>query len=71
MQQLRALTWMPWWHVPSKWPARYMFIATLDTLEYLRRGGRIGGAAALAGTMLRIKPMVYVAGGTVSAVRQT
>ena len=41
--------------------------ATLDTLEYLRRGGRIGGAAALAGTMLRIKPMVYVSGGTVSA----
>ena len=41
--------------------------ATLDTLEYLRRGGRIGGAAALAGTMLRIKPMVYVAGGTVNA----
>jgi DegV family protein with EDD domain len=42
-------------------------IATLDTLEYLRRGGRIGGAAALAGTVLRIKPMVYVAGGSVSA----
>ena len=39
--------------------------ATLETLEYLRRGGRIGGAAALAGTMLRIKPTVYVAGGTV------
>ena len=41
--------------------------ATLDTLEYLRRGGRIGGAAALAGTVLRIKPMVYVAEGTVNA----
>jgi DegV family protein with EDD domain len=40
--------------------------AALDTLEYLRRGGRIGGAAALAGTMLRIKPMVYVADGTVN-----
>jgi len=39
--------------------------ATLETLEYLRRGGRIGGAAALAGTMLRIKPLIYVAGGTV------
>ena len=39
--------------------------ATLETLEYLRRGGRIGAAAALAGTMLRIKPTVYVAGGTV------
>jgi DegV family protein with EDD domain len=41
--------------------------ATLDTLKYLHRGGRIGGAAALAGTMLRIKPMVYVARGTVNA----
>ena len=41
--------------------------AALDTLEYLRRGGRVGGAAALAGTMLKIKPMVYVAGGTVNA----
>ena len=41
--------------------------ATLDTLKYLHRGGRIGGAAALAGSMLRIKPTVYVAGGTVNA----
>ena len=40
--------------------------AALDTLKYLRRGGRIGGAAALAGTMLRIKPTVYVAGGIVN-----
>jgi DegV family protein with EDD domain len=40
--------------------------ATLDTLEYLRRGGRIGGAAALAGAMLRIKPIVYVSGATVN-----
>jgi DegV family protein with EDD domain len=42
-------------------------IATLDTLEYLHRGGRIGGATAFFGTMLQIKPMVSVAGGTVSA----
>jgi DegV family protein with EDD domain len=30
----------------------------LDTLEYLRRGGRIGGAQALVGTALRIKPIL-------------
>lgn len=30
-----------------------------DTLEYLRRGGRIGGAAALVGTLLQIKPILY------------
>lgn len=30
-----------------------------DTLEYLRRGGRIGGAAALIGSLLQIKPVLY------------
>jgi DegV family protein with EDD domain len=30
----------------------------LDTLEFLRRGGRIGAAAALLGTTLRIKPIL-------------
>lgn len=29
------------------------------TLEYLRRGGRIGGAAALLGTLLQIRPILY------------
>ncbi len=37
---------------------RVMF--TVDTLEFLRRGGRIGGAAALLGTALQIKPSLYV-----------
>jgi fatty acid kinase fatty acid binding subunit len=30
----------------------------LDTLEYLRRGGRIGGAAAFIGSALQIKPIL-------------
>lgn len=30
----------------------------IDTLEYLRRGGRIGGARALIGSALRIKPIL-------------
>jgi len=30
-----------------------------DTLEYLKRGGRIGGAAALLGNLLQIKPVLY------------
>ena len=30
----------------------------LDTLEYLRRGGRIGAAQALLGTALRVKPIL-------------
>ncbi|GAB3564417.1 DegV family protein [Amycolatopsis endophytica] len=38
----------------------------VDTLEYLRRGGRIGGATALLGTALSIKPLLTVRGGEVS-----
>jgi DegV family protein with EDD domain len=41
---------------------------TLDTLEYLRKGGRIGGAQALLGSMLSIKPVITVLDGAVSPV---
>ena len=34
------------------------FLFALDTLEYLRRGGRIGGAQALLGSALKIKPIL-------------
>ena len=33
---------------------------TLETLEYLARGGRIGRVQALAGTLLRVKPVIHV-----------
>lgn len=39
--------------------------ATLDTLEYLRRGGRIGGAQALLGSVLSIKPIIAFEEGAV------
>ncbi|SFP29322.1 EDD domain protein, DegV family [Amycolatopsis arida] len=38
----------------------------VDTLEYLRRGGRIGAAAALLGTALSVKPLLTVRGGEVA-----
>ncbi len=38
-------------------------VGALDTLEYLWKGGRIGGAKALLGTMLRIKPVLAFEGG--------
>jgi DegV family protein with EDD domain len=38
---------------------------TLDTFEYLHRGGRIGGAAALVGSLLQIRPVLYLADGHV------
>jgi DegV family protein with EDD domain len=37
----------------------------IDTLENLKRGGRIGGAAALLGSMLSIKPVIEVRDGVV------
>lgn len=43
--------------------ARIYFL--VDTMEYLRRGGRIGGAQALAGTLLQIKPILTFRDGRV------
>jgi DegV family protein with EDD domain len=37
----------------------------LQTLEHLRRGGRIGPAAALVGSALAVKPLLHVAGGQI------
>ena len=40
----------------------------VDTLEYLHKGGRIGGAAALVGTVLRIKPVLYLKEGQIEVL---
>lgn len=40
-------------------------IFAVDTLEYLHRGGRIGGAARLLGTALSLKPVLQIASGKV------
>ena len=40
-------------------------IALLDTLEYLEKGGRIGKAQAILGSLLRIKPMITIQDGEV------
>jgi DegV family protein with EDD domain len=37
----------------------------VDSLDYLRRGGRIGGAAQLVGSLLSIKPVIHVVEGVV------
>ena len=44
---------------------RTQVFATLDTLENLRKGGRIGSAQALLGSMLSIKPIVDFSSGAV------
>ena len=41
---------------------------TVETLEYLRRGGRIGGARALLGSMLDIKPILEIRDGVIEPV---
>ena len=41
-------------------------VAVLDTLEYLKKGGRISAATALAGGLLAIKPAIEVKDGKVS-----
>jgi DegV family protein with EDD domain len=46
-----------------------LFVA-LDTLEYLKRGGRISGARAAVGTMLSIKPIITVIDGVVENAGQ-
>ena len=43
-------------------------LAVLDTLQYLRKGGRISSVTALAGEMLSIKPVISVVKGEVKLV---
>lgn len=43
-------------------------IALLDTLEYLKKGGRVSGTAAFAGSVLNIKPVVGVVDGQVEVL---
>ena len=41
--------------------SRFLFVP--ETLKYLKKGGRIGGAAALFGTILQIRPILTVENG--------
>jgi DegV family protein with EDD domain len=42
----------------------------VDTLEYLRRGGRIGAAAAVLGSALSVKPLLTVAEGRITSLEK-
>ena len=46
--------------------SRICVLALLDTLEYLKRGGRISAAVAFAGGVLSIKPVVTLRDGAVA-----
>jgi DegV family protein with EDD domain len=43
-------------------------LALVDTLEYLKKGGRISSAVALAGGLLNIKPVISVDDGVIAVV---
>lgn len=50
---------------------RYHVIFFVETLEHLRRGGRIGKAASLVGSVLRLKPLLRVDEGQVVPFERT
>lgn len=50
--------------------ARHRILFTVDTLEYLARGGRIGRAAALAGNLLQVKPILAIVDGEVIPLKR-
>ena len=47
---------------------RMHLLFAVDTLEYLHRGGRIGGAKRLLGTALNLKPLLHVENGRIEAL---
>ncbi|MFC1997850.1 DegV family protein [Chloroflexota bacterium] len=46
------------------------FIFVVDTLEYLHKGGRIGGAKRIMGTALRVKPLLEFRDGQIEPLEQ-
>ena len=50
---------------------RVDFLCTFDTLEYLRRGGRIGKAQAFLGSILKVNPLITLRDGVVEPAGRT
>ena len=48
--------------------SRVRLVATVDTLEYLKKGGRISATTAVVGGLLNIKPAISVVDGVVETV---
>lgn len=49
-------------------PDQVGVLFVVDTLEFLHRGGRIGGAKKLLGTALKIKPVLHMVDGAVATL---
>jgi DegV family protein with EDD domain len=54
----------------NEWIPRQRTYFLVDTLEYLQKGGRIGGAKALLGEMLQIKPILTFTNGQAEPCEQ-
>lgn len=46
------------------------FVFVVDTLEYLAKGGRIGNARAFLGTLLKVKPILFLQDGAIEPLEQ-
>ncbi|NED98191.1 DegV family protein [Phytoactinopolyspora alkaliphila] len=56
--------------VASRRAARTSAFFYVDTLDYLRRGGRIGAASAMLGTALAIKPLLHLDDGVIKPLEK-
>ncbi len=54
----------------ERYRSTHGLLFTVDTLEYLARGGRIGRAAAFAGTLLSVKPILGIQDGEVVPLKR-
>jgi DegV family protein with EDD domain len=54
----------------TRFQAEHGLLFTVETLEYLARGGRIGRASALAGTLLNVKPILTIRDGEVVPLKK-
>ncbi|HZT92373.1 MAG TPA: DegV family protein [Gaiellaceae bacterium] len=54
----------------ARYRSEHRLLFTVRTLEYLARGGRIGRAAALAGNLLNVKPILTIRDGEVVPVKR-
>lgn len=54
----------------EKIKAEIQLLFVVDTLEYLAKGGRIGNARAFLGTMLKVKPILYLHEGAIEPLEQ-
>jgi DegV family protein with EDD domain len=57
--------------VTRKTIPRVDFLATFDTLEYLKRGGRIGKAQAFLGSILKVNPLITLRNGVIEPAGRT